>query len=145
MSILSDNGASEVINQVRIWSDIPHKRICKNCNKEKSIRDFYKTYGYSRYECKVCENRKRFKWRLKHFHELKRKAVEYLGGKCRLCGYNKSLYALEFNHLKEFKKEHEPSRLLQKGWSWDRVKPEIDKCELLCSNCHKEITFSEFQ
>jgi hypothetical protein len=79
---------------------------------------------------------------LKHAHELKQRAIKYLGGKCKRCGYNKCRYALEFNHLPNFEKEYEPSRLFYMGVNWARVKKELDKCELLCSNCHKEITFA---
>lgn len=120
-----------------------HTRICKNCEQEKSIEEFYQTYGYIRYECKQCENKKRQAWRIKHAHEFKRRAIEYLGGKCKRCGYCKSPYALEFNHLKGFIKEYEPTRLLYMGLNWDRVKKELDKCELLCANCHREVTFGD--
>src|ERR1700733_3546821 len=85
--------------QVRILPDAP--KICRTCHQKKPVSGFYATYGYSRYECKQCENRKRNNWRTRRFHEFKEKAIKYLGGKCKICGYNKSPYALEFNHLKE--------------------------------------------
>ena len=65
-------------------------------------------------------------------------AVEYKGGKCNLCGYSKCLDALEFHHLNIEKKEF---GLSQAGLtrSWSRVKGEIEKCILVCSNCHREL------
>ena len=68
---------------------------------------------------------------------LKEMAVAYKGGKCVKCGYNKCLRALEFHHTdknKEF-------GIGAKGYtrSWVKVKDELDKCILVCSNCHKEI------
>lgn len=73
-------------------------------------------------------------------HQMKQKAVDYLGGKCKECGYNKCIYALEFHHLGN--KEYAPTKMFQKGLSWDKIKKEIDKCELLCANCHREKTFN---
>lgn len=68
---------------------------------------------------------------------IKQKAVEYLGGKCVRCGYNKCVAALQFHHKDITKKEFGISA---KGIirSWERIKVELDKCELLCANCHAE-------
>jgi hypothetical protein len=68
---------------------------------------------------------------------LKRQAVEYLGGKCCLCGYDRCLEALIFHHLdgtKEF-------GIGAKGYtrSWAAVREELAKCLLVCANCHSEI------
>jgi len=116
------------------------EKKCKKCRILKDSDAFYKTYGYSRYTCKKCEDRQRYEWRSKHSHDMKRKSVEYLGGKCIKCGYKKCMYALEFNHIQPKEKRYEPSRLFQNGINWGRIKEEIDKCELLCANCHREAT-----
>lgn len=65
-------------------------------------------------------------------------AVEYKGGKCELCGYNRCVDALEFHHRNSSEKEFGVS---QSGLtrSWERVKNEIDKCILVCANCHREL------
>ena len=69
---------------------------------------------------------------------LKQKAVEYMGGKCIICSYNKCLRALTFHHLDPTKKDF---NIASKGYtrSWNRIKEELDKCILVCSNCHAEI------
>ncbi len=69
---------------------------------------------------------------------LKQKAVEYKGGKCICCGYDKYVGALEFHHTDPNGKDFSISA---KGAcrSWEKIKEEIDKCVLVCSNCHKEI------
>lgn len=69
---------------------------------------------------------------------LKRKAVDYKGGKCERCGYNKYVGALEFHHTNPTEKDF---NIGSKGHTraWDKVKIELDKCQLLCSNCHKEV------
>lgn len=65
-------------------------------------------------------------------------AVEYKGDKCSVCGYDRCADALEFHHLDPSKKDFGIS---SKGYtrSWDKVKEELDKCILVCSNCHREI------
>lgn len=70
--------------------------------------------------------------------KIKILAVEYKGGKCEKCGYNKCIGALEFHHLNPEEKDFS---IGSKGYtrSWEQVKIELDKCILVCSNCHKEI------
>lgn len=70
--------------------------------------------------------------------KIKEMAVEYKGGKCIYCKYNKYIGALEFHHLDPNEKDFS---LSDKGYcrSWEIVKKELDKCVLVCSNCHKEI------
>ena len=64
----------------------------------------------------------------------KREAVAYLGGKCMKCGYKRHLAALQFHHRNPRDKKFN----IHKGitLSMDRVKSELDKCDLLCANCH---------
>ena len=85
------------------------------------------------WRCKQCVVEAVTEWR----RRLKSKAVIYLGGKCWYCGYKKYHGAMEFHHPdsdKDFSISH--SGLTR---SWDRVKKELDKCELVCKNCHAEI------
>ena len=65
--------------------------------------------------------------------EEKKKAVEYKGGKCFICGYDKCLTALEFHHINPKEKERYNSH-----WTFERNKDELDQCVLLCANCHRE-------
>jgi predicted HNH restriction endonuclease len=60
-------------------------------------------------------------------------AIEYGGGKCQICGYKKCNRALSFHH-KDF-------GLSTAGLtrSWEKTKAELDKCILVCANCHMEI------
>jgi len=70
--------------------------------------------------------------------KIREMAVEYKGGKCMLCGYNKCIQALEFHHIGNTEKDFGIS---DKGYtrSWERVKKEIDRCILVCANCHREL------
>jgi len=69
---------------------------------------------------------------------LRNKAVEYKGGKCQKCGYDKCQQALEFHHLDQLKKDFGISA---GGFtrSWDKITTELDKCLIVCANCHREI------
>lgn len=73
---------------------------------------------------------------MERWKERKAKAVEYKGGCCQHCGYDKSLYAMDFHHTDPKQKELGWNKMRLK--SWDKVKEELDKCVLLCSNCHRE-------
>jgi len=68
---------------------------------------------------------------------LKDWAVRYKGGKCSLCQYGKCLRALEFHHLDPGEKDFDVSSRL--GTSPEVLRRELDKCILVCSNCHREI------
>ncbi len=69
---------------------------------------------------------------------LRYKSIKYKGGKCIICGYSKCGQALEFHHVDETIKDFGISA---KGYtrSWEKVKKELDKCILVCANCHREI------
>lgn len=69
--------------------------------------------------------------------KIRQMAVDYKGGKCEKCGYDSCIEALEFHHLDPSCKDFSIS---QKGYtrSWERVTKELDKCLILCANCHRE-------
>ena len=69
---------------------------------------------------------------------IRLKAIELLGGKCMKCGYNKRNEALEFHHRNPTEKDFSISK---RGYcrSWEKVSKEIQKCDLLCANCHREL------
>lgn len=63
--------------------------------------------------------------------------VEYKGGACQLCGYARSLRALDFHHVDPTTKQF--SIAGSHNRSWDSLRAELDKCLLVCSNCHGEL------
>ena len=64
--------------------------------------------------------------------------IQLLGGRCRRCGYQANLGALEFHHARGSKKFQLDMRAIANR-SWETVLMEARKCELLCSNCHAEV------
>jgi hypothetical protein len=87
--------------------------------------------GY--YRCRAC--------RQEAVVRRRRKAKEILvaeaGGCCRLCAYDRCAAALEFHHLDPNRKEFGLSR--RGAHSIERLRAEVRKCILLCSNCHAEV------
>lgn len=57
---------------------------------------------------------------------------------CAVCGYTRSSWALAYHHTGS-NKSASVSRLVRDGRSWERIVLEIQKCELLCANCHAEL------
>jgi hypothetical protein len=54
---------------------------------------------------------------------------------CADCGYDKSAYALQFDHISGVKKSS-VSDLIRRDYSWKTILEEIEKCEVVCGNCH---------
>lgn len=69
----------------------------------------------------------------------KQRAVDYKGGKCVCCGYHKCLAAMDFHHKNPSTKDGYGSGALKSHWTFERNRPELDKCELVCVRCHREI------
>jgi hypothetical protein len=70
-------------------------------------------------------------------YRAKKAAVEYLGGKCNRCGWSGNLGGYDFHHLNPDEKDFNPSAVELANKSWETVKEELDKCELLCALCHR--------
>lgn len=102
-------------------------------NRKEKNRDCYHN------RCKECFSKKILEKRI----NFKEKIVQYGGGCCKKCGYNKDLTSLEFHHLDPTKKDFNPSSSV--STSWELVKTELDKCTLLCSNCHRKLHFELHQ
>lgn len=108
------------------------KIILKECKKHGLTEYVLRADG--RYRCKKCASEAVQKRRDK----IKLLAIEYKGGKCEICGYDKCKQALEFHHIDPNEKEF---GIGEKGYtrSIERVKEEVDKCLLVCANCHREL------
>ena len=92
--------------------------------------NFYKS---SKYYCKQCWNALTYAKQKEKVEGLKK---EY-GGCCSRCGYDKTLNALEFHHPDPGVKEFHLAQ--KKGMNREKLKQELDKCVLVCRNCHVEL------
>jgi len=134
-------------------------KYCQKCKNTKPISEFYpaKTKYGVRSPCKQCNkegSKDRYEQegstgktnnaiRLEARLELKRKLVDAAGGCCTRCGYNKSIYALDFHHVGKDKENTVSNLLLRatgtKGEYLALALAEAAKCVLLCANCHREL------
>lgn len=69
---------------------------------------------------------------------LKKTMVNYKGGECQFCGYSKYVGAIDFHHVDSTSKKFGLS-MDQMYRSWETVKKELDKCVIVCANCHREL------
>ncbi len=112
------------------------KKLCTTCNQEKLINEFYQKKDRKRgsTQCKQCFNNYCIvRWRTR-----KIKALIYKGSSCVDCGlsYPQTPYSVfDFHHLDSNEKDVDWSKLRLR--SWDKVTEELDKCVLLCANCHR--------
>lgn len=58
---------------------------------------------------------------------------------CTDCGIQYPYYVMEFDHVQGDKK-YDLSRLGKLQASWKTIEAEIAKCQVVCSNCHRERT-----
>lgn len=110
-------------------------KVCPRCKQQLPAGAFYNRRDgkdFSPY-CKECTSEQTIE-RMRLFKE---KCVAYKGGKCFRCGYVRCIDALEFHHANPKEKDLQLSA--GKGYRFDKAKVELDKCILLCANCHREI------
>ena len=125
----------------------------KEENKEK-ILEYNKKWREENKEYYKEYNEKNKKWREeydKKYRELNREkkreqrkekrahCIEYLGGKCVVCG---TTHNLQFDHIKREGKKYNITEKLT--YKFDNIKEELDKCQLLCAPCHLEKTAKEW-
>ena len=68
-------------------------------------------------------------------HALKDRAIEYLGGACVVCGGSFHRAAMDFHHRDSNQKDIK----LNGHTVWENIVDELDKCDLVCANCHRVI------
>lgn len=86
-----------------------------------------------RWYCKPCCS----KITIDRQQQQKIKCIDYKGGRCVVCSYNRCNRSLHFHHLNPAEKEFSLAKYRNR--SWTTTKAELDKCILVCSNCHGEI------
>lgn len=122
-------------------------KVCRKCGVEKELSDFHPHKGCSqgvRGSCRDCVRERINEWYSDNRERrqevataskraIKARAVEYMGGKCADCGGVFHQCVMQFHHLDPHTKERNPSHFFT---SWNKAKVELDKCVMLCANCH---------
>ncbi len=102
--------------------------VCRDCGKN-GEEHFYIT---AKYHCRDCFNKKTYTAsvvKIKNYMDTRG------GAKCQRCGYDRYIGSLEFHHRNPSEKDPSWNR----GWNMEKLKVELDKCDILCSNCHREV------
>lgn len=103
--------------------------VCVYC-KRNYVYNPQRKKGFTKTQCNSCiVNRRRFKTKLR--------AIEYKGGKCTKCGYTYNASCMTFHHLDPAQKDFDIGGA--HCHSWETLKAELDKCILLCHNCHGDL------
>ena len=128
---------------------------CYKCKKDKLESDFSfknKKLNIRQSECRSCFAEIRKKWyernKSDHIKNIKRNKNKYLEivqsficswldeHPCVDCGES-DIDTLDFDHINPEEKEYSVMYLLG-GWSIERIKEEMQKCEVRCKNCHSK-------
>jgi hypothetical protein len=124
-------------------------KVCFTCRAEKPYSEFNinksRKSGYSA-DCKECHKEYNRQWYHKNRKRLiekerarKRVARDWLREykstlQCQDCGNNHPL-VLDFHHRDE--KIYDVSAMASNGNSIQKIMEEIDRCDVLCANCHR--------
>lgn len=86
-----------------------------------------------------CNPQRYNKLQMNRRRNIKLRLIQYKGGKCEKCGYNKSKSALDFHHRNPLDKKFGIAKGVSLAYGLPLLLEEIQKCILLCSNCHHEL------
>ena len=124
---------------------------CPKCKKHKDKSEFAKDKSRKdglQPHCRKCKTdyyyklgKERVVNRTKRRREIGRKALAAYKTEhgCKICGYNKFSGALDLHHPDPKLKEYTLSRkIVTSNFSFERMWREVEKCEILCANCHRE-------
>ena len=119
-----------------------HTLSCKHCEVEFTPSKHKKAQRFCSDKCrKAAHYQNNKEYYSNKFKENYRKRTEALNkikldSGCKTCGYNAHPAALEFNHIDPATKSANIADKIM-HWSWGRILEEVEKCEVLCSNCHR--------
>lgn len=133
-------------------------KICSKCRKNKSESEFgsnkYHTTGLN-YYCKECRRsydnqkyaldpesrrQKQYEFKKKNLAIIRKELWKLLSSSfCIDCGIQDPV-AFEFDHIEDNKKYNVGAMMSNGSYSWDAIRKEIDKCEIVCANCHRHRT-----
>ena len=106
---------------------------CYDCKSYKHNTNFSPTNLKNNGRCTECSS----EYDIQRNRLLKLKCIEYLGGSCSKCGFIGNYSSYDFHHNNY--KEKEFNWNVGRKKSFNNLLPELDKCTLLCRNCHQMI------
>ena len=134
-------------------------KTCSSCKIEKTLSEFNKKSGRKNHQpyCRECDNKRsreyyflnkehHIKVIAKRNKEYKKEIDEYIrelksNTKCLDCNKNYHWFQMDFDHVRG-EKDRPISEMVKNKVSLSRIKLEIEKCEIVCSNCHRLRTYT---
>lgn len=131
-------------------------KLCSACSLEKALEEFNRKGVDLQSRCRPCQrayhrlyyqrNKSRFiaKNRRNKNRQRKRLRAILWGVKqcpCQDCGDTFHPWVMELDHREGTKKEAAVANLASKGCTDARLLEEIDKCDVVCANCHRMRTY----
>ena len=125
-SCLKEKSATEFHKRSRAKDGL--QSMCKDCNRTQRNQYYKSARG------KAINNASGRKWS----EQIRIKLVEFLVDKeCQDCGL-KDFRILEFDHRDPKQKSFNIGEATSTGnYGWSTILTEIDKCDIVCSNCHR--------
>lgn len=136
------------------------EKICSACKVPKPLGEFGKESKNPdglQYKCKLCkreydnkfhknrtaeQKQSKYNKQVDRLNVIRDYIIDYLKDKsCYVCGESR-MPTLDFHHLRD--KEFNISDGITGGYSLEKIKNEIEKCDVLCSNCHRMETAKDF-
>lgn len=132
-------------------------KYCSKCKTEKSVSEFNKNRSRKdglQSSCRECKKKyckdhynKNKEYYLEKNRRCRERSIEWYNEfkktlECKECG-ERHISCLEFHHRNPEEKEFCVSLFIRQNISIKRVKEEIEKCDVLCSNCHRKLHWEE--
>lgn len=112
---------------------------CSKCSEWKPLTEFHSNgKGGKQPKCAKCKNETNAKWNAGRNTETRRIIAEARLVGCLICGESDPV-VLDFHHRGNVKKEGNVMNMAGRRISIDRVVAEIEKCVVLCANCHRRV------
>lgn len=128
-------------------------KVCSKCKNDLPIEQFSIKKGKPQSYCKSCHS----EYRKNHYEQNKQKYIDKASNyrkefwewfrnlkkdlSCIKCGEDRH-WVLDFHHRDSSLKDNEVSKLIN-SVSKSKVLQEIEKCDVLCANCHRDLHYQE--
>ena len=130
------------------------QKRCSKCKKRKLLTQFSRgqkrSYDGRQYICKQCHKKTAARWyktnRRRQLalmkarkQQLQAKVNIYKALPCKDCRKKYPSYVMDLDHVRG-RKVLNVCSMVRRGRPWQAIKNEIQKCEVVCANCHRERT-----
>lgn len=111
-------------------------KTCVACGETKPVDMFIQKKN----KCRACYNEYMASYMLARYHKRRAWFIEQQGSVCALCG--RTDLPFEIDHIERTEKSFNVAQKLNSS-SWSSLQDELEKCQLLCTECHGKKTASE--